>query len=155
MRLLLAVALTLVLALPVPVAAQESVEPPAEPGPADETPAAPDGPAEPPAAPEEPTDETPAADEPTDETPAAAADLAGPDVGDAGDEPAGLDAGEQVDAEQLDGAPAAVLITLPGGQQAEVRLTATLGELALLALAFFALTWRVATWVWWILSQLI
>lgn len=143
MRLLLAVALTLVLALP--VAAQESAEPPA----------APDGPAEPPAAPEEPTDETPAADEPTDETPAAAADLAEPDAGAAGDEPAGLDAGEQLDAEQLDGAPAAVLITLPGGQQAEVRLTATLGELALLALAFFALTWRVATWAWWILSELI
>lgn len=123
MRLLLAVALTLVLALP--VAAQESVE----------TPAAPD--------------------EPTDEPPAAAADLAEPDVGDAGDEPAGqlvgLDAGEQVDG----GAPSAVLITLPGGQQAELRLTASLGELALLALAFFAVTWRVATWAWWILSELI
>src|SRR5690606_7622436 len=145
-RLLLAVALTLVLALP--VAAQESVEPPA----------APDEPAdEPPAAPDEPADEPPAApDEPADEPPAAAADLAGPDVGDAGDEPAGLDAGEQLDAEQLDGgAPAAVLITLPGGQQAEVRLTASLGELALLAVVFFGLTWRVATWVWWMLSQLI
>src|SRR5690606_21566586 len=116
--------------LALPVAAQESVE----------TPAAPD--------------------EPTDEPPAAAADLAEPDVGDAGDEPAGqlvgLDAGEQLDAEQLDGgAPSAVLITLPGGQQAELRLTASLGELALLALAFFAVTWRVATWAWWILSELI
>lgn len=128
MRLLLAVVLVALVALP--VAAQESVEPPAAP------------------------------DEPTDETPAAAADLAEPDVGDAGDESAGqlvgLDAGEQLDAEQLDGgAPAAVLITLPGGQQAELRLTASLGELALLAVAFFAVTWRVATWAWWILSELI
>src|SRR5690606_14509767 len=97
-RLLLAVALTLVLALP--VAAQES---------------------EPPAALDDPADEPPAAlDDPADEPPAAAADLAEPDAGAAGDEPAGLvglDAGEQLDAEQLNGgAPAAVLIDLPGGQ---------------------------------------
>lgn len=85
------------------------------------------------------------ADEPAGEPEGLADDLA--------DEPATEPAGVIPLAEASE--PATVAVELPSGQTAEIVLTATLGEMALLAVALFAVAWRVATWAWWLLTELL